>query len=194
VISTQPIEINPFGSLFGTPEYDSHSIPLVSNPFSFGMPNMESQLSSSIPVTNENPSFEFGGMAPPHAPLSFARGHIPQMNPTNGGQPPFSSESNPSLKDPGWSTQLGGHVILHIYSFPPPLSMSIPTNKFVMTNPSLSSVVPPGGSQFRSMGNPQHGTPPAGGNIYNPHYVSPIGMVPIQPIMNHFGGVYYPTG
>jgi hypothetical protein len=63
-----------------------------------------------------------------------------------------------------------------------------------MANPPLSSGFPPGGSQFHAMGNPQPGAPLARGNVYNPHYATPIGMVPIQPLMNHFGGGYYPTG
>ena len=75
--STQPIGTNPFRSLFGMPGYNSQSIPLVSNPFSFGMPNMTSQLSSSIPMANVNPSFGPVGMAPPYALLSFGGGHIP---------------------------------------------------------------------------------------------------------------------
>jgi len=69
--------MNPFGSLFGTPGYNFQYITLVSDPFSFGIPNIMSQLSSSIPVTNENPSFGLGAMTPPHAPLSFGGGHIP---------------------------------------------------------------------------------------------------------------------
>jgi hypothetical protein len=49
------------------------------------MPNIKSQLSSSIPIANVNPSFGPGGMAPPYAPLSFGGAHIPQTNPTVGG-------------------------------------------------------------------------------------------------------------
>jgi hypothetical protein len=77
--------MNPFRSLFGTLGYNSQSIPSVSNPFSFGMPNMTLQLSFSIPKTNANPSFGHAGMAPPYAPVSFGGGHIPQTNPTVGG-------------------------------------------------------------------------------------------------------------
>jgi hypothetical protein len=62
-----------------------------------------------------------------------------------------------------------------------------------MDNTPLCSGVPYGGSQFHSMGNPQHRVPLAGGNVYNPHHVTSIGMVPIQPFMNQFGGGYYPT-
>jgi hypothetical protein len=69
------------------------------------MPNMMLQLSSSILVTNVNPSFRLGGMAPLHALLLFGGGHNPQMNPMFGGQPPFSFRSNPSINAPGWSTQ-----------------------------------------------------------------------------------------
>jgi hypothetical protein len=56
VVSTRTIVMNYFGSLFGTLGYNSQSIPSVSNPFSFGMPNMTSQLSPSIQATNANPS------------------------------------------------------------------------------------------------------------------------------------------
>jgi hypothetical protein len=41
------------------------------------------------------------------------------------------------------------------------------------------------------MGNPQPGATLAGGNIYNPHYNIPTGMVPNQPLMNQFGGGFY---
>jgi hypothetical protein len=75
--STQAIGTSPFRSLFCIPGYNSQSIPPVSNPFSFGMPNMMSQLSSSIPMANVNPSFGPGGMAPLYAPLLFGGGHIP---------------------------------------------------------------------------------------------------------------------
>jgi hypothetical protein len=63
-----------------------------------------------------------------------------------------------------------------------------------MVNPPLSFVVSFGGSQFHIMGNPQHGVPLDGGNVYNPHHVAFAGMVPIQTFMNQFGGGYYPTG
>jgi hypothetical protein len=192
MVSMQPIEMNPFESLFGKSGYNSQSMPSVSNPFYFGMPNMTSQLSSSILATNANPSFVLGGMAPSHAPLSFGGGHIPQMNTTVGGQPPFSSRSNPSLNAPGWSTQLGGQVTSYIPSFTPSPSILILTNIFFMTNPTLSSRVPSRGSQFHAMGNPQPGAPPTRGSVYNPHYATSTIMVPIQPFMNHFGGGYHP--
>jgi hypothetical protein len=57
---TQPIGTNPFGYLFGMLGYNSQSIPSVSNTFYFGIPNMTSQISSSIPVANANSSFELG--------------------------------------------------------------------------------------------------------------------------------------
>jgi hypothetical protein len=70
--------------------------------------------------------------------------------------------------------------------------MSIPKNKFIMANPPLSSRVPSRGIQFHTMGNPQPGTPSAGGNVYNAHYAASAGMVPIQTFMNQFGGGYHP--
>jgi hypothetical protein len=78
VSSTRPTGMNPFRSLFGMSSHDSQSIPSASNPFSFGMPDMTSQLSSSISTTNVNPSFGSGGTTPPYVPFSFGGGHIPQ--------------------------------------------------------------------------------------------------------------------
>jgi len=78
VSSTGPRGTNPFRSLFGMSIHNSQSIPLASNPFTFGMPNMMSQLSSLIPTANANPSFGPGGTIPPYAPFSFGGGHIPQ--------------------------------------------------------------------------------------------------------------------
>jgi hypothetical protein len=144
-------------------------------------------------MTNENPSFGPGGMAPPHTPLSFGGCNIPQTNPIVGGQPLIPSRSNPSPNTPGWSTQLGGQATSYIPSFPPSSSMSIIKKTFVMTNPPLSSEVPLRGSQFHTMGNPQLGIALAGGNVYNPHYAAPTAMVPIKPLMNQFGGGYNPT-
>jgi hypothetical protein len=54
------------------------------------------------------------------------------------------------------------------------------------------------------MGNPLHGVPSSGGNIY-PHMSNPYNvtfssqeassvMIPLQPFMNQLGGGYYPTG
>jgi hypothetical protein len=127
---------------------------------------MMSQISSSILATNSNPNFGPRGMAPPHAPVSFGGGHIPQTNPTVGSQNPFSFGSNPTLNAPGWITQPGGHVTSHNMSFPPPLSMLILKNTFVMKNPPLSSGFPFERSQFHAMGNPQFGAPPAMGSVY----------------------------
>jgi hypothetical protein len=89
MVATEPIVTNPFGSLFRTSRYNAQSIMSVSNPLSFGMLNMTSQLSYSIPTNNKNPSIRLGGMAPPHIPLSFGGDHIPQATPTDGSQPFF---------------------------------------------------------------------------------------------------------
>jgi hypothetical protein len=153
-----------------------------------------SQLSSFILVTNANPSFGPGRMAPPYAPLSFVGGHIPQTNPTVGGWPPLSSRPNTSFNAPRWSSQPGRQVTSYIPSFTPFSSMLIPKNTFIMGNPPLSSGVPSGVSQFHAMGNPYPGASSTRGNVYDPHYVVFAGMLPIQPFMNQFGGGYYPTG
>jgi hypothetical protein len=87
----------------------------------------------------------------------------------------------------------GRQATSYIPSFPPSSSMLIMTNTFVMMNPLVSSRFPPRGSQSHDMGNPHPRATPVGGNVYNPHYVVPTSMVPIQPLMNQFGGGYYHT-
>jgi hypothetical protein len=158
------------------------------------MPDMMSQLSSSVSTTNVNPSFGYGGTMPPFAPFSFGGGHIPQTNPTVGGWNSLSSGPNPNFNALGWSTQPGGQFTSYIIFFIPSSSMLIPVNTFIMANPTMSSGFPFRGCQFQTMRNPQHRVPSAGGNVYNPHHATFTGMVPIQPFMNQFGGGYYPTG
>jgi hypothetical protein len=145
MVSTQPIMTNPFGSIFGTPRYNTYSIPIIPIPFSYGMSNMTSQLSSSIPFMNTNPSIVLQGMAPPHIPLSFGGTHIPQKNPMARIQPPFHPSFNPSLNSPGWSNQSSGQVVAYVLSSTPTSSTLILTNTFGMTNPPLSSEFTPGG-------------------------------------------------
>jgi hypothetical protein len=77
MVTTQLIVMNPFGSIFGTPRYNTHSIPTTSSPFSYGMMNLTSQFFSSIPAMNTNPSIRLGGMDSLHIPLSFGGSHIP---------------------------------------------------------------------------------------------------------------------
>jgi hypothetical protein len=42
IVNTQPISINPFGSLGHSLGYNVHPIPMASSPFSYGMPNFTS--------------------------------------------------------------------------------------------------------------------------------------------------------
>jgi hypothetical protein len=148
---------------------------------------------SSILANNTNPSIGLRGMAPLHIPLSFGVAQIPKMTPTVGSQPPFHLGSNPIINSPGWSNQLGGQVFSYVPPFTPSSSTLILTNTFGMMNPPLSFGFPPRGGQIHNMGNPHLGATLAGGNVYNPHYKIPTGMVPTQPIMNQFRGGYYHT-
>jgi hypothetical protein len=115
---------------------------------------MKLQLSPSIPMNNENPSFVPRGITPPYDPLSFGGGHIPKMNTAVGGWPPFSSRSNPSLNDPGWISQSSRQVTSYILSFSHSPSMLILKNESIMVNLPSSSRVLSRGSQFDDMGNP----------------------------------------
>jgi hypothetical protein len=57
--------------------YSAHSMPLVSNHFSFGMSNMTLHMSSSILTSNINTSFRSVGMPPPYNNSPFGGGNIP---------------------------------------------------------------------------------------------------------------------
>jgi hypothetical protein len=121
-----------------------------------------------------------------------------------GGWNPPSSGPNPSFTFPGSSAQMGGPSTYYIPSIYPSSTMPVPTNTFLMEDLLLSSGVSSRGSQFYSMGNPLHGVPSSGGNIY-PHLSNPCHvafssqaissvMMPLQPFMNQFGGGYHPVG
>jgi hypothetical protein len=191
IVNSQPIVTNLFGPLLHSPGYNTHSIPTASIHFSYGMPNFTSQFSSPIPSYNLNTSIGHGGMAPLHIPFSFGGTHIPQMTPMVGSLPPFHLGSNPSLNARGWSIQPKGQVVTYVLSFTPTSSTKIPTNTCGMMNPPLSSRLAPRGGHFHTLGNPQPGATPPGGNIYNPHHKIPTGMVPNKPFMNQFGGGFY---
>jgi len=108
VVSTHPMRTNPFVFLGDSLNHNTHSIPWASNPFSLCMTNMTSHLSSSISMSNVNPSFESWGTMPPYTPFSFHGGHIPQPIRMIEGWNPPSSRPNPSFNFPWWTAQMGG--------------------------------------------------------------------------------------
>jgi hypothetical protein len=61
IVKNQPIATNSFGSLGHSPRYNVQSIPMDSNPFSYGMPNFTSQFSNSILAAGLNASIGLGG-------------------------------------------------------------------------------------------------------------------------------------
>jgi hypothetical protein len=121
IVNTQPISMNPFGSLGHSPSYNVQSIPMASSPFSYGMSNFTSHFSNSIPVAGTNASIGLGGTNPPYTPFSFGGTHVPQMNPTVGGIPLFNPGSNHFSS--GWSNQPGGQATTHVPSFTPTSSV-----------------------------------------------------------------------
>jgi hypothetical protein len=128
MVSSQPMRTNPFVFPGGSPDHSTQSMPWASNPFSFGMPDMTSHLSSSVSMANVNPSFGSGGTTPPYVPFSFGGGHIPQVTPTVGGWNPPSSGPNPSFNAPGWSAQMGGQFTSYICP-----SFLLPPRRFLQT-------------------------------------------------------------
>jgi hypothetical protein len=139
IVNTQPIPMNPFGSLRHSLGYNIQSIPMASSPFSSGMPNFTSQFSSSIPTSTLNTSIGLGGMDPPHTPFTFGGAHIPQMTPIVGGLPPFHPGSNLGPNASGWSSQHSRQAIVYDLSFTHTSSLKILKNMFGMENPPLSS-------------------------------------------------------
>jgi hypothetical protein len=98
---------------------------------------------------------------------------------------------------------MGGHSTYHTPSTYPSSVMLVPTNAFPMADFHLSSGVTSGGSHYYSMGNSPHEVPFYGGNIY-PHMSNPCHVtfssqvaslvnMPLQPVVNQYGGENYPT-
>jgi hypothetical protein len=189
IVNAQATASNPFGCLGHSPSYNAQSIPMASSPFSYGMPNFTSQFSNSIPTAGPNASVGIGGSTPPYIPFSFGGSQIPQMTPNMGGILAFNTGSNPPTS--GWNNQHDGQASTQVFSYNPTSLVHISTNTFGMTNPPLSSGFPPRGGQFCTLGNPQPGSNPAGGNFYNPQQNILIGIMPNQLYMNHpKGGPY----
>jgi hypothetical protein len=184
----------------GMQNYDTQSIPWVSKHSPHGMIDMSSHLSSYVPSPYVNPSCGYGGMIPPYSPFSFGGSHTPQTTLMVGDWNITSYEST----FPRASAQMGGHSTYYTPSTYPSSAMSAPMNAFPMADLHLSFGVPSGGNPSYIMGNPPHEAPSSGGNIY-PHMsnhfhvtfsvqVASSVMMPLQPVTNHYGGEYYPTG
>jgi hypothetical protein len=199
MVSSQHMRTNPFVFPGGSLDHRTWSIPWASNPIFFGMLDMISHVSSSVLTSNVNPSSHFGGMTPPYVSFSFGWGNIPQPTPMVGRWNPPSYGTNPSFNILGWSAQMGSQFNSYIPSIIPSSSTSIPIKYFIMVNLPLTSSVSLGGSQFYSVGNPQHGFPSSRGNTYNHHMNNPYhvsfssqvaskGMVLLQNFMNQLGG------
>jgi hypothetical protein len=141
MVSTQSMGTNPFVFLSGTSNHSTQSIPWAYNPFSFGMPEMNLHLSSSISSSYVNPSFGSRGMMPPYSHFSFGGGHIPQPTPTIGVWNPPSSRPNPRFTFPEASAQMGDPSTSYISSIYRSSTMLVPTSTFLMDNLPLTSGV-----------------------------------------------------
>jgi hypothetical protein len=69
IVNTQPIAMEPFGSLGHSLGYNVQSILMASSPFSYGMLNFTSQFSNSTPVVGPNASIGLVGTTPPYTPF-----------------------------------------------------------------------------------------------------------------------------
>jgi hypothetical protein len=200
MMSTHFMGMDPSTSHYGMQNYNTQSMPWVSNHFSHGMYDMSSHFPSSVSPPYANTSFGSGGMMPPSYPSPFGGSHILQTPLTAGGWNLPSYES--TMREV--NAQLSNHSTYYTLSTYPSSAMSVPTNTFPMEDLHLSSGVSSSGSYFYSMGNPPHELPSPGGNIY-PHMSNPCHVsfssqaassvsIPLQPFMNQYGGGYYHVG
>jgi hypothetical protein len=189
IVNDQSITLNHFGSLGHSWGYNDQSIPMASNPFSYGMSNFTSQFSNAIPAASPNARIGLGGTTTPYTPFVFGGSQIPQTTPNMKGSLSFNLEFNPLTF--GWNNQPGEQAYAQVPSYTPTSLVSIPTNTFGMKNPPLSSRFTPRGGQFHTLGNPQPGSNLIGGNFYNPLRNITTGMMPNKPFMNQPGGGSY---
>jgi hypothetical protein len=162
VVNYSSLASNPFGGFGHSSSYNVQTIPMASIPFSYGMPNFTSQFSTAIPAVGPNTSFGIVGTTPPYTHFPFGGSHIPQVNLNVGSVPILNPRSNPFMT--GWNNPVGGQVLPYI----PIPSVPIPTNNFGMNIPLQSFGFPPGGGQSYTLGTPQPGSNPVGGNFNNP--------------------------
>ena len=77
VFNASSLTSNPFGVFGHSPSYNVQSIPMASSPFSYGIPNLTSQFSTTIPAAGPNVSFRIGGTTPPYTHFLIGGSHIP---------------------------------------------------------------------------------------------------------------------
>jgi hypothetical protein len=202
IVNASSLASNPFGGFGHSPSYNFQTIPMVTIPFSYGMPSFTSQSLTSILAAGHNASLGLGGTTPPYTSFPFGISHVPQENPNVGSVPFPNRRSNPSTA--GWNNQAGRQVPPYI----PIPSVPNSTNNFGIMNPLQSSKFPPGGGQSYVLGtaqsrsnpvggsfnNPQFGANPTGGNFHNPYQNIPTGMMPNLSFMNPLGGGYFNFG
>jgi hypothetical protein len=156
----------------GMQNYDTQSMPWVSNQFPLDMPNMTSPFPSSPSPAYMNPSFGSSGMMAPLYMSSFDRIHIPQPTLIVGGWNLPSYISNLGFVLPGASSQMGDYSTYYTPYVYPSSAMSVPMNTLPMEGLHVSSGISYRGNQCYGIGYPLHGTPPYGGNIH-PHLNNP---------------------
>jgi hypothetical protein len=181
---------NPSAFYYGMKNYNTQSMPWVSDHFSHGMSDMSSHLPSFVSPPYENTRFGSGGMMPPSYPSLFSGIHILQTPLTVGGWNLPSYES--TMRE--LSAQLRNHSTCYTSSTYPSSAMSVPMNTFPMADLCLPFGVSSRRSYFCSMGNLLHEVPSSGGNIY-PHVSDPCHIalssqvassvsMPLKPFMN----------
>jgi hypothetical protein len=192
VVNASSLASNPFWGFGHSPSYNVQTIPMVTSPFSNGMPSFTSQFSTAILVVGHNTSLGPGGTTPPYTPCPFGSSHVPQANPNVGSVPFLNPGSNPSMT--GWNNQAGRQVPPYI----PIPSVPNSTNTFGIMNPLQSFGFPPRGGQSYVLGTPQpisnpvggsfnnlqFGANPTRGNFHNPYQNILDGMMPNPYFMN----------
>jgi hypothetical protein len=158
----------------GMKNYDTQSMPWVSNHFPLDMPNMSSPFPFSPFPTYMNPVFGYGGMMAPLSTYSFDRSHVPQTNLTVGGWNIPSYRSNPRFILPRASAQMGGYSTYYTPYVYPSFVMLVPTNTLHIAGLHMSFGISYRGNNFYGTRYPLQGNPSHGGKTYpqlnNPYH------------------------
>jgi hypothetical protein len=150
----------------GIKNYDSHSMPWVSNHFPVDMSNVPSPFPYFPWPTYMNPIIRSEGTMAPPSTYSLDRIHAPQPTLTIGGWNLPSYGSSPIYVFSGASTQMENYSTYYTPSMYPSSTMPVPTNTFPMVGPHISPSLSYRGNRFYGSGYPLHETPSHGGNIY----------------------------
>ena len=168
---------------------ESHFVPFISNPFTFGMTNVSASIPSSILVPSSNPSVGLGCTSSPFTTYQFGGGHIPPSTPFIEGWPPPTPAPHTSVHPIMGG---GGYVNIGSTTYIPPFipssSTPIPSNVFLMMNT-------PHNSSRNLGGHGPFGMVPLSSGIFMSEGHMPPWVFRGHPLdqMGNFGNIVHPS-